>query len=51
MIISGETPAKGRVYKNVRKIEEIPEFALEGLDETIIEVEDEKCEENQQVNN
>jgi len=46
--ITGETPAKGRVYKNVRKIEEIPEFALEGLDETIIEVEDEKCEENQQ---
>jgi len=46
--ITGETPAKGRVYKNVRRIEEVPEFAFEGLDDTIIEVEDENCEENQQ---
>lgn len=46
--ITGETPAKGRVYKSVRRIEEVPEFALEGLDETIMEVEEETCEENQQ---
>merc|ERR1719320_1071130 len=46
--ITGDTPAKGRVYKNVRTIEEVPESALEGLDDTIIELEDENCEENQQ---